>query len=281
MTDALKLEALATQAAARLASNPKVAAILLAGSVAQGDVDAASDIDLIVYLHEAFTQPEYEAEVAAAKASGGGVHFGDSGAGFGVYHYIGGRKVDFGIGLCSATDELLDSLLLKHDPNPTYQLVARGILQGRALHGPEVIERWQARLRDYPDGLALATVKHCARFMPAWVMGEMGAKRDDAFLVYEHGLQTVSGLCGIVAALNRQYHPGKVKRLAHFAAGLKIAPHEFGARARSVFGGPLPQAVKTLEALVRETLALVEQHMPQFDLTAVRQRYDTKLVRDE
>jgi len=281
MTDARKLEVLATQAAARLAANPKVAAILLAGSVAQGDVDAASDIDLIVYLHETFPPAEYEAEVAAAKASGGGMHFGDHGAAFGLYHYIGGRKVDFGIGLCSATDELLDALLLKHDPNPTYQLVARGILQGRAKHGPEIIERWQARLRDYPDGLALATVRHCARFMPAWVMREMGAKRDDAFLVYEHALQTVSGLCGIVAALNRQYHPGKVKRLAHFAAGLKIAPRDFGTRARSVFGGPLPQAVETLEELVRETLALVETHMPGFDLAPVRQRYDTKLVRDE
>ncbi|MBK9975786.1 MAG: nucleotidyltransferase domain-containing protein [Planctomycetes bacterium] len=281
MTDAQKLEVLAIQAAARMCANPKVAAVLLTGSVAQGDVDCASDIDLIVYLHKAFSPAEYEAETAAAKASGGGVHFGDSGAGFGVYHYIGGRKVDFGIGLCSATDDLLDALLLKHDPNPIYQLVARGILQGRAIHGPEVIARWQARLRDYPDGLALATVKQCARFMPAWVMREMGARRDDAFLVYEHALQAVSGLCGILAALNRQYHPGKVKRLTHFAQGLQIAPRGFGPRARSVFGTPLPAAVDTLEALVRETLQLAETHLPQFDLAPVNQRYNAKLVRDE
>ena len=275
---ARSLESVATSAAERFADHPKVAAILLTGSVAQGDVDGASDVDLIHYLSEPFTKEEFEAEVATAKASGGNLHFGDQEQGFGVWHFIGGRKVDFGIGLKTQTEEILDALLTKHDPNPTYQLIARGILMGKALKDDGTIAVWQKRLSDYPAPLAAATVKACLRFMPAWVMREMGAKRDDPFLVYESALPAASNLCGILAALNHRYHPGKAKRLDKFALELKVAPENFAARLTSVFELPLLQGVEVLDGLVRDTLKLVETHLPEIDTAPVRQRYDMKLV---
>ncbi|MCB9894167.1 MAG: nucleotidyltransferase domain-containing protein [Planctomycetes bacterium] len=268
---------IAEAAAQRFAEDARVAAVLLTGSVAQGEVDAASDVDLILYLNEPFTKAEYDAEVAAAKASGGDLHFGDE-KGFGVWHFIGGRKVDFGFGLKSQTDELIDALLIKHDANPTYQLVARGILNGRALKDDGSIAGWQQRLSDYPAPLAEATVKACLRFMPAWVMREMGARRDDPFLVYECALPAVSNLCGILAALNHRYHPGKAKRLHAFATELGVAPNDFAPRLRSVFGLPLMEAVGVLEALVRETLDLVDEHLPTVDTAACRKRYAARLT---
>jgi hypothetical protein len=274
MTDAAaKLRQVAAQGAARFADHPKVAAMLLTGSVATGDVDGASDVDLILYLHESFTRDEYETEVAAAKASGGELHFGDHEQGFAVWHFIGGRKVDFGIGLKTQTGEIIDALLVKHDPNPTFQLVARGILAGEALKDDGTIEGWKQRLSDYPAKLGEATVKACLRFMPAWVMLEMGARRDDAFLVYESALPAASNLCGVLAALNRRYHPGKAKRLDKFAAELALAPRDFAARLRSVFGGALVPAVQTLDALIQETLDLVDTHMPGVSTADCRARY--------
>ncbi|MBK8205658.1 MAG: nucleotidyltransferase domain-containing protein [Planctomycetes bacterium] len=278
MDDAAQLETAAAMGAARFARNPKVAAILLAGSVAQGDVDGASDVDLILYLNEPFTQAEYEAEVAAAKASGGDLHFGDHEKGFGVWHFLNGRKVDFGVGPRSQTEDILDALLLKHDPNPTFQLIARGIITGKPLKDDGCLAAWKQRLADYPAPLAEATVRSCLRFMPAWVMREMGALRDDPFLVYECALPAASNLCGIMAALNRRFHPGKVKRLEKFASELQIAPTEFAQRLRSVFDLPLLAAVQTLDELIRETFDLVAEHMPEIETGPALRRYNAKLT---
>lgn len=273
-----KLLRVAETGAKRIAEDPRVASILLTGSVPLGDVDAASDVDLILYLNKPFTKDEYDAEVAAAKASGGDLHFGDHEQGFGVWHFIGGRKVDFGFGLKTQTDEILEALLVKHDPNPTYQLIARGILNGEALKDDASIAGWKQRLSDYPAPLAETTIKACLKFMPAWVMLEMGARRDDPFLVYECTLPASSNLCGILAALNRQYHPGKAKRLDKFASQLSIAPMDFAKRLRSVFDLPLMEGVNELETLVRETLDLVDVHCPQVDTGPCRKRYDMKLA---
>lgn len=278
MGELSKIREVAQTGANRFAEQPKVAAILLTGSVPLEDIDTASDVDLILYLNEPFTKEEYEAEVAAAKASGGDLHFGDHEKGFGVWHFIGGRKVDFGFGLKSQTDEIIDALLVKHDPNPTYQLIARGILNGESLKDDGGIAAWQQLLSDYPAPLAEATIKSCLRFMPAWVMREMGAKRDDPFLVYECALPASSNLCGILAALNRRYHPGKAKRLDKFASELTIAPRDFAGRLHAVFDLPLLDGVNELEGLVRETLDLVDAHSPNVDTAACRKRYDMKLA---
>ena len=278
MNELAKIREVAQAGAARFADHTKVTAVLLTGSVPLEDVDAASDVDLILYLNESFTKEEYDAEVTAAKASGGDLHFGDHERGFGVWHFIGGRKVDFGFGLKSQTEEILEALLVKHDPNPTYQLIARGILNGEALKDDGSIATWQQRLSDYPTPLAEATIKSCLKFMPAWVMREMGAKRDDPFLVYECALPASSNLCGILAALNRRYHPGKAKRLDKFAAELTIAPQDFSKRLCAVFDLQLLEGVNELEALVRETLELVDAHCPNVDTTGCRKRYDMKLA---
>lgn len=278
MSELADIRKIAQSGADRVSDHPKVAAILLTGSVPLEDADAASDVDLILYLNEAFTKDEYDAEVAAAKASGGDLHFGDPENGFGVWHFIGGRKVDFGFGQKTQTEEILDALLVSHDPNPTYQLIARGILNGEALEDDGSITGWKQRLSDYPAPLAEATIKACLKFMPAWVMREMGAKRDDPFLVYECALPASSNLCGILAALNRRYHPGKAKRLDRFASELTIAPKDFAKRLRAVFDLQLPEGVNELESLVRETLELVDEHCPNVDTTPCRKRYDMKLA---
>src|SRR5262245_25266223 len=89
-----KLRDLAGRAAERL-RGPNVEAVVLTGSVARGVSDAASDLDILVFLREPLSAAEFEAEVAAARASGGSKHDGESGDSFSVFHYVEGRKVDF------------------------------------------------------------------------------------------------------------------------------------------------------------------------------------------
>ncbi|MHC4842080.1 MAG: hypothetical protein ACYTDT_14190 [Planctomycetota bacterium] len=276
--EAQRLNEITEKAAQRHAGNSKVECIFVTGSVAQGCVDSASDVDLIHCLNEPFTQKEFDTEVASAKASGGDLHAGTPDKGFGVWHMLDGRKVDFGFNLISNIEQQIDSLLTEHDPDPIKQLIARGIQIARPMHGQEHLEKWQARLAEYPKELAIATVESCLRFMPVWVMCEMGAKRGDAVLVYEHAIPATTNLCGILAALNRKYHPGKAKRVVQFSQELVIKPVDFANRLNEVFTDDLAIGVEKLDGLIREVFDLIDAHLPEVDTTEARTRYDRKLA---
>jgi hypothetical protein len=256
-----------------------VEAVLLTGSVAQGVSDAASDLDLLVYLREPLNAQAFEAEVTAARASGGEKHYGKTGEAFSVFHYVEGRKIDIGFEMTSSVDEMIDRLLVRFDPSPALQLAARGILEGTALRDNGVVERFKRQLSQYPLGLAEATVRTCLMFMPKWVLIEMGVKRGEALVIYECVLAAVLNMCGALAALNGQYHPGKLKGIERFARHLTICPTDFVERAKGLFGLSLDQCVESLDALIRDLFDLVDIHLPTVDTGFARERFAMRLVR--
>jgi hypothetical protein len=79
---------------------------------------------------------------------------------------------------------------------------------------------------------------------------------------------------GVLAGLNRQYYSTvQFKRMRAFAATLKRKPAELPDRIERVLANLSrdPAAVaRELEALVTETVALVEQHMPELDVTEAK-----------
>jgi len=80
-------------------------------------------------------------------------------------------------------------------------------------------------------------------------------------------------LLAILAGLNHQYFTTfQFKRMQHFTAQLSIAPFDFAARLDRLFTAEFPAAALELEALVGETIELVAQHMPQIEVSGVRQK---------
>lgn len=53
---------------------------------------------------------------------------------------------------------------------------------------------------------------------------------------------------------------------------MKIVPENLAARLEGLFHQEAPLAVNELEALVRETVELVEIHMPQVDTSSAKQK---------
>ncbi len=90
---------------------------------------------------------------------------------------------------------------------------------------------------------------------------------------YQALSEAAFNLVGVLAGLNGIYYTTfQFKRVERFVAGLTIAPPNFYARLQGLFNAPLEEALSALEQLVAETVALVEQHMPQIDTTAARRR---------
>ena len=78
---------------------------------------------------------------------------------------------------------------------------------------------------------------------------------------------------GTLAGLNRQYFTVyQFKRMHRFADLLPIAPADLADRVETLLAAPLPEAFALLYALEGEVLALVAEHAPQIDLTAVHER---------
>ena len=72
-------------------------------------------------------------------------------------------------------DQLLDRL---EEIDSPLQKVAVGVLEGLPLHGEKLIERWQSRLRAYPEPLRRAMIERHWDFFARWYYGEAMAVRD-------------------------------------------------------------------------------------------------------
>jgi hypothetical protein len=85
--------------------------------------------------------------------------------------------------------------------------------------------------------------------------------------------ESASHLLGIFAGLNRLYYSSfQFKRMHRFVDKMTIKPDNLADRLDSLFAGDLRRATETLESLVGDTAALVDQHMPQADTAPLRRR---------
>lgn len=153
------------------------------------------------------------------------------------------------------------------------QKALSGTLECIPLYGEPDILRWKARAAAYPDALAHAMVAHYLKFFPVWGLLERFAPRDATIWLHQARVEIAQNLLGVLAGLNRRYYTTfQFKRMRRFIATLPIAPPDLTDRIEGLFQADINTAAGLLEALVQETVALVETHMPDIDTSAVRRR---------
>jgi hypothetical protein len=64
--------------------------------------------------------------------------------------------------------------------------------------------------------------------------------------------------------------------MGKFIEKMNIVPDNLSLRLESLFHTPAGSAAHALQELVRETVELVELHMPQIDTSQVRRKLDSK-----
>jgi hypothetical protein len=257
-------------------ANPKVAGVLLAGSVARGIADQFSDIEIDVYWH---TPPTDEDRMAPIEQSGWQLvyrHVDENEWADGFL--IAGVKVDTSQFLVSTIDRWLDDAIIRADTEPEYQVRITAIQQGRPLHGAELIERWRARTAVYPDALAHAMVAEYSTFRPRYLL-EMLAARDDVLLLHQDLVAAEQLILSVLMGVNRMYAPHPYhKWLDWEIAQLTIAPPDLNRRLRQILRAEPRMAVDQLHQLIEETFMLIEQHLPSFDTSAARAVFEERRV---
>jgi hypothetical protein len=258
------------------AANPKVAGVLLAGSVARGIADQFSDIEIDVFWH---TPPTDEDRAAPIERSGWEpvyrhVDENEWADGF----LIEGVKVDTSQFLVSTIDRWLDDATIRADIEPEYQVRITAIQHGRPLHGAELIERWRARVAEYPAALAHAMLAEYCAFRPRYIL-EMLAARDDVLLLHQDLVAAEQMILSVLMGVNRMYAPHPFhKWLDWEIAQLAIAPPDLNRRLRQILRAEPCAAVDQLAQLIEETFGLIERHLPSFDTSAARAVFEERRV---
>ncbi len=271
--ESVHLRRLARRVADACVAHTAPAAILLTGSAALGVADRYSDLDVICY-HDTLPAEEATAHLREALGATDLIPIGARGGGqFAEQFAVHGVACQIAHTTVAAWEGEMRSVLEGLDVASPTQKAIGGLVEGIALHGAALIETWNARAGEYPDALAQAMVAHHLRLFPIWYVAPTLAARDARVWVQQMLVEGAQHLLGILAGLNRRYHsPFQFKRMGAFVAGLRVAPPDVATRIDALFALEQGEAIAAFEALVAETVALVQREMPEIDTGAADAR---------
>jgi hypothetical protein len=244
----------------------------VSGSVVDGLADEQSDVDMSIVLATLPLRDELE---QACLRAGGTPWVWTSGdlaeqQQAVVAFHVDGIEVQVAYASHAVLEDQLDELLLRHNPDTPLHKLAEGILKAEALFGQRPLEALQARLADFPPGLALAMARHFCSTPTPWRTLRQLLLRDAPLWSRDLQVQACYRLLGLLAAVNRRYYTSfQNKRLHTFAATLPHAPERLAQRMEHLLSAPPAEAALHLHGLEGDVLALVAQHFPAIDQTAL------------
>ncbi|HYN88418.1 MAG TPA: nucleotidyltransferase domain-containing protein [Ardenticatenaceae bacterium] len=249
--------------------NPKVKLVMVGGSVSRGCADDYSDLEIGVFWS---TAPLPDERTSAIERLGGELWTFDRAAGnehYGLKELVIDGNVYQGTAMISTqhmtvaeVDACLSAVLDRYDTSMSKQVLLSAIQHAIPLYGAPLLHEWQTRVAHYPDELAIKMVQENLWFGP-WFWPEAYSARDDILVLYQHFIWAEQCILKVLAGLNRVYYPSSEhKWMDQFIAGLQVAPRNCSSRMKQVFGKVPLEGWSQLKELLYETVALVEEHLP-------------------
>jgi predicted nucleotidyltransferase len=266
---------IARRAARAYRANDAVAAVLVAGSVARGLADDASDVELDVYWSRPPSAQERQAAVEGAGWRR--VYAEEDEHEWADGLMVDGVKIDVSGFVTTTIDDYLDRAT-RGDTEAELQVRITALLDGVVVHGEPVIDAWRSRCRPYPEALARAMVEHGLDLRSQERL-EMLAARDDVVLLHRDLVDGVQGVLDALFGANRVYAPHPFHKWLEWEVTLLAQqPEDLVARIRTLLGAEPPVAAATLGALVHDTFDLAARLVPAADLEPLRAAYGLRRV---
>ena len=270
------LLALAKQKIQAYTNHPLAKAAIIAGSTATGEADYYSDIEMFIYYEQLPTKEELQ--LARQRNKGAEpirIFDGGSEGHFGEFYFVDGVQFQVGNSTIASCEREIAAVLEDLDVDSPRQKILSGILDAIPVYGDDLILQWKQKIADYPDALAHAMVKKYLDFFPVWALQSHLAARDATLFFHQIRLEIGQNLLGVLAGLNQVYYSTfQFKRMRKFIESLNISPHNLYERIEQLFRQEPLSASSEIQALVRETVDLIEQHMPEIDTSKVRAALD-------
>jgi hypothetical protein len=257
------------QVAALYAKNPKLRALVVAGSVARDWADEWSDIELDLFWNEAPTDEDRRHVIEQAK--GTLVYYypleGDE---WSDAYFVDGLKFEISSFLVSTLEQYTTQAIEQCDDTIEKHLRMAALQNSIALHGGDLIEQWRAKIALYPNTLAEKIIRENIDF-GGWNTVEFSFARGDLLLAYDLLTKVQKQVLAVLLALNRTYlgHP-RGKWLEHFADDMKLKPSRLAERMLYALRQGSIEGAREMDGVIEETFDLVQQQFPQIDLSEIK-----------
>jgi hypothetical protein len=266
---------LAKRNAQAYASLPNVRALIVTGSSAEGVSDFYSDIDTIIYYDELPSEEALQIALQQNQGEGRRVYGERETGSFFESYQVRGVECQFAHGTIAVWEQEIALVLEQLDVTSPIQKALSGMQEAIPLYGEPLVRQWQSRIANYPDALAEAMVKHFLAYFPVWGLQQRFTTRDATWWLHQILVESEEHILGTLAGLNHLYFSSfQFKRLHRFVEHMHFAPHNLANRLDVVLYAEPATAIPQLRELVQETVALVEQYMPQIDTTSARKSLD-------
>lgn len=260
---------LAKQVAAEYAKNPKVAALVVAGSVGRGWADEWSDVELDIFWNEPPTDADRKPVIDAV---GGEIvyYYPLEGDEWSDAYYMRGLKFEISSFLAATIEQFIEDVTVRFDDDLEKQLRMAALHNSIPLHSEALIQRWRAKNAAYPDGLAEKIIRDNIDF-GGWDSVEFAFARGDLLMAYDLLAKVEKQVFLVLLVLNRTYlgHP-RGKWLEHFAEKMQYKPARLADRMLFALQSGSVEGAREMDGVIAETFALVEQQFPQIDLTDLK-----------
>jgi predicted nucleotidyltransferase len=262
---------LASEVASAYAAHPGVRMVTLTGSAATEVADERSDIDIGVHWHDRIDERWLRQPRVRKPATR--LAFRSFGDGVAELYEIEGVIGDIIHTRFGAWEEVLAAVFDRHELAPENLFQLEGLLTQIVLYGDEEYETVRVRLAGFPDDFRKQVIEQHLAF-PWLVQLVKAAERPDPLLFADLLVEAAKKAVVVLGALNRRYMTTMwPRRSAQTLREMMIVPARAAERLEELLmTTDRGHAVHELEALLRETVALVERHAPEVDVSEARRR---------
>lgn len=252
-----------------------VEAIVLGGSVARGQADLNSDLDIFVFCRDYPSEETRRAAIAHVEGARWRQHDRRAHGVLRDCFHADDARVDLEFMLVSSFEATLREVLIELDTTRWKQARLGGLRDSQTLHDSDLLGAWRQQVEAYPDALQQAVVEAYLVMDPLWVPEIYARKRGDLLYLSEAICRVANGMLGVLSGLNRRYEQNEYKRLDRLIANFEHSPADLAQRLDAVLVGHPLDGVAAMEQLMEEMFVLVETHLPGIDTEPARAEFST------
>ncbi|MGR3777821.1 DUF4037 domain-containing protein [Bacillus paramycoides] len=244
--------------------NPKVEAIILAGSVARKLEDEHSDIELHILWS---SPPEDEDRQGPINNIGGTIlsyHPYEEEEWSETYLTKEGIKLEISNFLTVTVEKVISEVVEQYDINYEKQCIVSSVHDGVSLYGEVKVNELKDRVSAYPDELAKRMISENLWLSNRWHNRKALLKRKDWLMLYDIICEVQRNIFGVLFGLNRMYvHHPAFKWMPYNVERMTIKPENLYERMADTLIGNPEYSVQELELLIGEVVQLVHTYAPE------------------